>query len=55
MQGEEQVWGRDNDIKTVAPICIVLFNFQISFLSIISFHLQKNPVRLTYFISRTPS
>lgn len=43
--------GRDNSITVIVHICIVLLSFKISFISIISFH--KNPVRITYFTSRT--
>lgn len=47
--------GRDNDITIVVHIHIVLFNFPMSFVSIISFHVQKNLASFIYFISRTPS
>lgn len=53
IQGEKRVWGRD-DITTRAHICIVLSNFQISSVFVISFCVQKNPITFTYFISRTP-
>ena len=48
--------GRDNDITIVARICMVLFNFQMSLVSIISLQVQKSPTASPiYFISRTPS
>ena len=48
--------GRDNDITIVVHICIVLVNFQMSLISIISLQVQKSPTASpAYFISRTPS